>query len=72
MERRIIHITGYYFSGGILLLLSNAPKIDTLKSDPIGKFIIFRVSNTRDVIVNIYAPSGILKEKQKLRTKLLP
>ena len=48
-------------------LKSNAPKIDILKSDPIGKFIIFTVSNTRDVIVNIYAPSGVLKEKQEQR-----
>ena len=38
-----------------------------LKSDPIGKFIIFTVSNTRDVIVNNYAPSGVLKEKQEQR-----
>ena len=59
---------GTTFRDGILLLLkSNAPKIDILKSDPVGKFIIFRVSNTRDVIANIYAPSGGLREKQQQR-----
>ena len=59
---------GIIFRDGILLLAKNtAPKINILKSDPTGKYIIFGISNTKDVVVNIYAPSGIIKEKRELR-----
>ena len=59
---------GTTFRDGIILLLKgNVPKMDILKSDTLGKFIIFRVSNTTDVIANIYAPSGGLREKQEQR-----
>ena len=59
---------GTTFRDGILLLAKNtAPKIDLLKSDSNGKYIIFRISKTKDVIVNVYAPSGITKEKRELR-----
>ena len=53
---------------GILILAKNtAPKINILKSDKTGKYIIFKILNTKDVVVNIYAPSGIVKEKRELR-----
>ena len=59
---------GTTFRDGILLLAkATAPKIDILKSDSKGRFIIFRVSNTNDVVANIYAPSGITREKRELR-----
>ena len=59
---------GTIFRDGILLLAkATAPKIDILKSDSKGRFIIFRVSNTNDVVANIYAPSGITREKRELR-----
>ena len=58
----------YIFTDGILLLAqATAPKISILKSDPQGKFLIFKVLNTNDVVVNIYAPSGITKDKQELK-----
>ena len=60
------------FRDGILLLVnSSAPKIDILKTDTKGRFIIFRVANTSDVVVVLYAPSGILKEKQEVRQNFL-
>ena len=37
------------------------------KTNMKGKYIIFRDANTSDVIVALYPPSGILKEKQELR-----
>ena len=46
---------------------ATAPKIDILKSDSKGRFLIFTVLNTNDVVANIYAPSGITKEKRELR-----
>ena len=55
----------------LLLVNSSAPKIDILKTDTKGRFIIFRVANTSDVVVVLYAPSGILKEKQELRQNFL-
>ena len=59
---------GTTYQDGILLLLNSfAPKIKILKTDSKGTFIIFRIVNTRDVIVALYAPSGILKERQELR-----
>ena len=66
---REIHISpGTMFRDGMLILArNNAPKIDILKSNPKGKYILFRVSDTTDVAAVIYAPSGILKQKQALR-----
>ena len=59
---------GTTFRDGILLLAnSSAPKLDILKTDKTGKFIIFRITNTSDVVVALYAPSGILKDRQELR-----
>ena len=59
---------GTTFRDGILLLAkATAPKLRILRSDPKGKYIIFRILNTNDVIINIYAPSGIIKEKCELR-----
>lgn len=59
---------GTTFRDGILLLVNNsAPKIKILKTDNNGKFIIFRIVNTSDVVVALYAPSGIVREKQELR-----
>ena len=59
---------GTTFRDGILLLVNNtAPKIKILKTDTNGKFIIFKILNTSDVVVALYAPSGIIKEKQDLR-----
>ena len=59
---------GTSFRDGILLLVNNsAPKIEILKTDNKGTFIIFRIANTGDVIVALYAPSGILRERQELR-----
>ena len=61
---------GTTFRDGILLLVNNsAPKIEILKTDTNGKFIIFRIVNTSDVVVALYAPSGIIREKQELRQK---
>ena len=55
---------------GILLLVNSfATKIEILKTDNKGTFIIFKIANTSDVIVALYAPSGILKERQELRQK---
>lgn len=63
---------GTTFRDGILLLVNNsAPKIEILKTDTNGKFIIFRIVNTSDVVVALYAPSGIIREKQELRPKIL-
>ena len=71
MRWRSIYLNGYYLSGwDPTTVRSNAPKINLLKSDLSGRFIIFAVSNTRDVIVNIYAPSRVIKEKQELRQKI--
>ena len=59
---------GTTFRDGILLLANNsAPKLNILKTDKTGKFIIFRITNTSDVVVALYTPSGILKERQELR-----
>ena len=59
---------GTIFRDGILLLAkATAPKISILKSYPKGKYVIFRLLNTNDALINIYAPSGIIKEKQELR-----
>ena len=67
-EREVYISPGTIFRDGILLLAkATAPKINIPKSDSKGKFIIFRVLNTNDVVVNIYAPSGITKEKRELR-----
>ena len=64
---------GTIFRDGILVLAkSTAPKIDILKSDPKGKYIIFRISNTNDIVINIYAPSGIIKEKKRVKADLFP
>ena len=64
-----IHISpGTIFRNGILLLAkATAPKIDIFKSDSKGRFLIFTALNTNDVVANIYAPSGITKEKRELR-----
>ena len=51
----------------MLLAKATAPKISILKTDPKGQYIIFRLLNSNEVIVNIYAPSGIVKEKRELR-----
>lgn len=67
-EGEVYILPGTIFRDGILVLAkSTAPEIGILKSDPIGKYIIFRISNTNDIVVNIYAPSGIIKEKKELR-----
>ena len=67
-EREVSISPGTTFRDGILLLAkATAPKLRILRSDPKGKYIIFRVLNTNDVIINIYAPSGIIKEKCELR-----
>ena len=59
---------GTTFWDGILLLANRfAPKIEILKTDTKGRFIIFRVTNTSDVVVALYATSGIIREKQELR-----
>ena len=59
---------GTTFRDGILLLVDIfAPKIKILKTDTNGKFIIFKILNTSDVVVPLYRPSGIIKEKQDLR-----
>ena len=65
------HRTLLFRDGVLLLVNSFAPKIDILKTDTKGRFIIFRVANTSDVVVVLYAPSGILKEKQELRQNFL-
>ena len=65
------HRTLLFRDGVLLLVNSFAPKIDILKTDTKGRFIIFRVANTSDVVVVLYAPSGILKEKQELRQNIL-
>ena len=63
---------GTTFRDEILLLANRfAPKIDILKTDTKGRFIIFRVKNTSDVVVALYAPSGIIREKQELRQNFL-
>ena len=46
---------------------ATAPKTSILKSDPKGIFLIFKVLNTNDVVVNIYVPSGITKDKWGLK-----
>ena len=56
---------GTTFRDGILLLVNNsAPKIEILKTDTNGKFLIFKIVDTSDVVVALYAPSGII-EKNK-------
>lgn len=43
------------FHDGILLLTkTSVPKLDNIKIDPKGKYIIFRVANTSDVVVALY------------------
>ena len=62
---------GTTFREGILLLVNNStPKIEILETETNGKFIIFRIVNTSDVVVALYAPSGIIREKQELRQNL--
>ena len=67
-EGQVYISPGTIFRDGILLLAKDtAPNINILKADKTGKYIIFRIENTNDVVVNIYAPSGIIKEKRDLR-----
>lgn len=55
---------------GILVLCNtNAPKIENLKTDKEGRYIIMRVKDSNDVLLNIYAPSGMNNTKKNDRTK---
>ena len=56
------------FWDGILLLTNGfSPEIDILKMSTKGRFVISRASNISNVVVALYTPSGILREKQRLR-----
>ena len=56
-------------TGGILILQAqNSPAIKDIKSDPKGRYILFRIKDSNDLVAAIYAPSGASKEKQTERT----
>ena len=71
-EGDILISPGTTQSKGVLVLAKkNAPAIEQITTDPSGRYIFFKIKNTDDAVLAIYAPSGMMKERRTERQMFL-
>ena len=50
---------------GVLVLAKwTKPPIKQIITDPVGRYVFFKIKNTADVVLALYAPSGTMKERR--------
>ena len=66
-DGKVIISTGKTQTCGILVLTKRTdPPVEQIINDPAGRYVFFKIKNTRDVLA-LYVPSGTIKQWRKGR-----
>ena len=48
----------------LVIAKRTAPPIEQIITDPAGRYVFFKIKNTTDAVLALYAPSGTMKQQR--------